>query len=89
MISNPAVSRKPLWILLLSYLGFVIYGSLIPLNFTPRPFNEALVAFQTLPFLQRFGIEARVDWAVNLLLLIPVGFLAARLVTAKTGRSGQ
>ncbi|HOW75845.1 MAG TPA: VanZ family protein [Candidatus Competibacteraceae bacterium] len=88
MISNPAVSRKPLWILLLSYLSFVIYGSLIPLNFTPRPLDEALVAFQTIPFLQ-LGVEARVDWAVNLLLLIPVGFLTARLVTSKMGRPGQ
>jgi glycopeptide antibiotics resistance protein len=74
------VSRKPLWILLLSYLLFVIYGSLVPLNFTPRSLHEALVTFQAIPFLQ-LGIESRSDWVANFLLFIPVGFFTARLAT--------
>jgi glycopeptide antibiotics resistance protein len=82
------VSRKPLWILLLSYLLFVIYGSLVPLNFTPRSLHEALVNFQAIPFLQ-LGIESRADWVANLLLFIPIGFLAGRLITAGAGLTGQ
>jgi glycopeptide antibiotics resistance protein len=71
-------ARGPLGWLLLAYLLFVIYGSLVPLDFRPRPLAEALAAFAAIPFLD-LGIGSRADWAANLLLFIPLAFLATQL----------
>lgn len=83
MTSGLPVSRKPLWVLLLAYLVFVVYGSLVPLNFTARPLEDALAAFRAIPFL-KLGIESRADWVANFLLFIPLGFLAGRLLNTST-----
>lgn len=58
----------------LLYLGFVIYGSLVPLDFRPMPLDQAIVQFREVPFLQ-LGIGSRADWVANLLLFIPLSFL--------------
>jgi glycopeptide antibiotics resistance protein len=71
-------ARSPLGWLLLAYLLFVIYGSLVPLDFKPRPLAEALAAFAAIPFLD-LGIGSRADWVANLLLFIPLAFLATQL----------
>ena len=60
---------------LLAYLLFVVYGSLVPLDFQYIPFDEALQRFRTMPFLQ-LGVESRADWVSNGVLYLPVGFLA-------------
>lgn len=65
--------------LVVLYLVFVVYGSLVPLQFVARPFGDALAAFAAIPFL-RLGIGSRADWVANLLLFVPLGFLAAQLV---------
>ncbi len=57
-------------------LGFVIYASLVPLNYTPKPFAETLAIFQSTPWFQ-LGIERRADWVANGLIMLPPGFLAA------------
>jgi glycopeptide antibiotics resistance protein len=62
-----------------AYLAFVIYGSLVPFSFTPRPLHAAWQAFQAMPYL-RLGIGARADWVANILLFIPLSFLAAGAV---------
>ena len=62
----------------------MIYGSLVPLNFTPHPLSDAISAFQVLPFLD-LSIGSRSDWAANILLFIPLSFFAARLATARLG----
>lgn len=61
------------------YLAFVVYGSLVPLQFRAVPWAEALRRFQALAYLQ-LGIEARADWAANILLFVPLAFLAAGAV---------
>ena len=67
------------------YSVFVVYGSLVPLHFVPRPFNEAIIAFQNIPFLN-LGIDSRADWVANLLLFIPLSFLYNQIATFnKTG----
>lgn len=58
----------------LVYLAFVIYGSLVPLDFKPMPMADALAVFRQVPFLQ-LGIGSRADWVANLLLFIPLTFL--------------
>lgn len=74
--------RHPILLLWLGYLVFVIYGSLVPLQFVARPFPEALEAFQHIPFL-RLGIESRADWVANGVLYVPVGFLTAFLLASR------
>lgn len=58
----------------LIYLVFVVYGSLVPLDFRPMPLDQAIAQFREVPFLQ-LGIGSRADWVANLLLFIPLTFL--------------
>ncbi len=68
-----ARSAAPLF-LWLGYVAFVIYGSLVPLQYKARPWDEAVAAFQKIPFL-KLGIESRADWVANGVLYVPVGML--------------
>lgn len=61
------------------YLFFVIYGSLVPLDFKPLPIDQAWTAFQQIPMLV-LGVESRADWIANGVLYVPVGFLTAHLL---------
>lgn len=67
--------------LLVLYGLFVIYGSLVPWVYVDRSLADALQAFTRIPFLQ-LGIGSRADWVANLLLFIPLTFLAAALFAA-------
>jgi VanZ family protein len=58
----------------LAYLVFVIYGSLVPLDFHPRSLESALKEFSHIPYL-RLGMDERADWVANLLLYIPLSYL--------------
>ena len=66
--------RSLLWLAALVYTAFVIYGSLVPLEFRALPWDEAVARFGAIPFLQ-LGIGSRADWVANLLLFIPLTFL--------------
>ena len=55
------------------YLLFVIYGSLVPLDFKYMPLNEALDQFRSLRY-HNLGIDSSADWGTNFLLLIPLAF---------------
>ena len=74
------MSRKKhvtvLLITCLVYTSFVIYGSLVPLDFVYLPWNEAFEKFQNIRFLN-LGIGSRADWVANILLFIPLSFLWA------------
>lgn len=56
------------------YLLFVVYGSLVPLDFHALPWDVAVARFRAIPFLD-LGIGSRADWVANLLLFIPLAFL--------------
>lgn len=73
--SHAVVSR-----LLVLYVLFVVYGSLVPLTYVDRPLVDAIQAFRTIPFLV-LGIESRADWVANGVLYVPVGFLTAAWLT--------
>lgn len=66
------------------YLLFVVYGSLVPLDFTPIPLAQALDSFRQIPFLQ-LGLESRADWVANGVLYAPLGFLASRWINVTPG----
>lgn len=60
----------------LAYLVFVIYGSLVPLDFRAVEISKALERFRQISFLD-LGIGSRADWVANLLLFIPLSYLFA------------
>ncbi|MBT9569027.1 MAG: VanZ family protein [Thiobacillus sp.] len=68
-----AESRRGIWLLALAYTVCVVYGSLVPLDFHARPWDEALAAFHAIPFLE-LGPGSRADWVANLILYLPLGF---------------
>jgi len=72
--TRPSAHRGPLLWLGLLYLAFVIYGSLVPLDYHALPWEVAVAKFRDIPFLQ-LGIGSRADWVANLLLFIPLAFL--------------
>lgn len=63
-------------LLLLGWLAFVVYGSLVPLDVRPLPLDEALRRFAQTPFLT-LGAESRADWIANGVLYFPLGALTA------------
>jgi len=77
-------SRSLLWLAALAYTAFVIYGSLVPLEFRALPWDEALAQFGAIPFL-KLGIGSRADWMANLLLFIPLAFLWMGAMAAGSG----
>lgn len=58
----------------ITYFFFVVYGSLVPLDYKPFPFDQALAQFKNIAYLD-LGIESRADWIANILLYIPLSFL--------------
>ncbi|MCX7274734.1 MAG: VanZ family protein, partial [Burkholderiales bacterium] len=76
------VALFSLW---LAYTAFVVYGSLVPLDWRPMPFDQALAAFRQIPFLT-LGIESRADWIANGVLYAPLGFLSASLLLTSRWR---
>ena len=58
------------------YLLFVVYGSLVPLEFNNLPVRTAISQFQNIPYLD-LGADSRADWIANILLYIPLAFGAS------------
>ena len=75
--NSPASLILPIWI---GYVFFVIYGSLVPLDFKALPLEQAWAIFQTIP-MYTLGVESRADWISNGVLYVPVGALTAHLLT--------
>ena len=66
--------RQSIWIAVGAYLLFVIYGSLVPLNYHPRPLDSAWQDFLETRYLT-LGVGSRADWVANILLYIPLAYL--------------
>jgi glycopeptide antibiotics resistance protein len=49
-----------------------LYGSFVPLNYRPLPWDDAVTRFRNIPF-RDLGIKSRADWVANILLFIPLG----------------
>lgn len=65
------------------YLCFVIYGSLVPLDFRLIPIDQAVARFSQIALLD-VGTEGRADWVANGVLYLPVGFLTTLTFTGRT-----
>ena len=82
--SGAGIPNRRLFYAGLIYLAFVIYGSLVPLDFHYRPFAEAWQSFTNIPYLQ-LGVGSRADWVANILLFIPLTFLWSGLLWPARG----
>lgn len=70
----------------LSYTFLAIYGSLVPLRYTPLQFDEAVRRFRAIPYFS-LSIHSRSDWVANLLLFLPLSFLwLGTLLANRRGR---
>lgn len=67
---------------LLGYVAFVVYSSLVPLDFHPHTLEWAWQRFQQAPLL-RLGVEKRADSIAIGVLYVPVGFLLAERFVGK------
>lgn len=63
----------------LLYWLFVIYGSLVPLDFNAIALDTAVSRFKAIPYLD-LGAGARADWIANILLYIPLAYGASILL---------
>lgn len=88
MNHGPPPPRGWLAVAALGYLLFVVYGSLVPLEFRALPLEEAMARFRAIPFLD-LGIGSRADWVANLLLFIPLAFLWHALLWPGAGGRGR
>ncbi len=70
---NISSARFSILALAIVYTLFVIYGSLVPLNFKPYSLREAFEAFGNIRYLD-LKIGNRADWVANILLFIPLAF---------------
>lgn len=55
------------------YSLFIIYGSLVPLEFNGLPLEKAINQFENIRYLN-LGAASRADWIANILLYIPLAF---------------
>lgn len=74
--------HTPTFSIWIGYIFFVVYGSLVPLDFKPLPLEQAWTVFQHIP-MYKLGVESRADWIANGVLYVPVGFLTAHLLIQK------
>jgi VanZ family protein len=87
----PEASSPPLWgqaqarraylILLVAYVVFVVYGSIVPCRFHYVPFSKAVAKFRHIPYLT-LGSQHRSDLVANFLLFVPLTFLAMGALVA-------
>nr|WP_305908358.1 hypothetical protein [Methylomarinum sp. Ch1-1]MDP4521183.1 hypothetical protein [Methylomarinum sp. Ch1-1] len=56
-----------------TYSLFIIYGSLVPLDYRPIPFEQAWQSFKNIRYLS-LGAASRADWIANIVLYIPLTF---------------
>lgn len=83
---QPPTGAGHLWFAWLLYVGFVVYGSLVPLDFHPRPLAEAWIDFQRVRYFT-IGVAGRADWIANGVLYVPLAFLSALVLGV--GRRGR
>jgi len=74
--TSSGASIFPWWVL---YIAFVLYGSLVPLDFQPHAWDQAWSMFQNIHLLD-VGAQGRADWVANGVLYVPVGFLTVTLL---------
>ncbi|MCH7344176.1 VanZ family protein [Pelomonas sp. CA6] len=82
MSAAPQRLRRRLGWALAAYVFFIVYGSLVPLEYRDASFEAAWARFTQAQLLD-LGIESRADWIANGVLYVPLGLLGALLLRAR------
>lgn len=77
------------WLAVLGCLAAValVYASVVPLQYQPLAFDDAVAKFRQTPWLD-LSLYQRADWVANALVVMPIGFFAAGAVGFSKGRFG-
>lgn len=67
---------------------FIVYGSLVPLQFQAVPLDAAWQRLIDAPLLQ-VGLEGRADWIANGVLYLPFGLLGCLALSGRSGRPAR
>lgn len=73
--SRSVLARRHFAWLTLGFLALAVYGSLVPFAYQPFPLDDAVARFREVTA-KPVRVESRSDWAANILLFLPLGFLA-------------
>ena len=73
MTTAPAPAARHYAWLAAAFAAFALYGSLVPLDYRPLPWDEAQRRWAEV-CAQPIRVESRSDWAANILLFVPLGF---------------
>ncbi len=84
----PAPAARHYAWLTAAFAAFALYGSLVPLDFRPLPWKEAWRRWDEVCS-QPVRVESRSDWAANILLFVPLGFLGLAALCADRGRAAD
>ncbi|MCE9529630.1 MAG: VanZ family protein [Planctomycetes bacterium] len=75
MDERPILSTRQYGWLTLAFVLFVFYGSLVPLHFRALPLEKACDKYVHV-MSQPVRVSERSDWLANILLFVPLGFIA-------------
>lgn len=78
--TRPILTARHYAVLTAAFLFFVLYGSLVPLNTRPLSFDQATELFSK-AMARGVRFDYRSDFAANVILFVPLGFLAAGALT--------
>ena len=81
----PIRNRHHAFLAFFAWLIFVVYGSLLPFELRGISLSEAIDTFSRIRFLD-LGIVSRADWIANILLYIPLAFLACSWIGGDSHR---
>jgi len=78
-LSETEISVAWAWRLGMGVVGvlsalLLVYASIIPLHYTPLPWEETFQRWKSIPWLN-LGIYSRADWIANGLIVVPISFL--------------
>jgi VanZ family protein len=72
--------------LTLGILVLTVYGSLIPFQFQPQSFADALASFRNITFAPLTDLGARADWNISVVLFALLSFLAMGMLSVDRAR---
>lgn len=87
-LGPPQTAPARLWPLWLAWVVFVVYGSLVPLDFHPLPIDVAWQRLLQAPML-KLGVESRADWVANGVLYLPIGFFTTGVLMGHRAGAGR
>ena len=77
---RPVLVARHYWIITAAFTLFILYGSLVPLNTRSLSWNDATGQFAKAAA-KGVRIESKSDFAANVILFVPLGFVAAGAVS--------